>query len=644
MAFQLDPPRDLDAHLAWREELRTRAIKDGERVKRAIRQMCKDDSLWFMEAFCWLFEPRPRKLPDGRTAPNVIPFIAWPHQAPVIKSIEKNLGFCDIGIEKSRAEGASWIVLMEFLRRWLFFPMQQFGLVSRTELACDNSEDPDTPMWKLDWEIQRLPTWLRPAADMITRVTASHTLTNHENGSIIVGYAATGDLARGGRKTAFMMDEIAAEQWRKGGADKAAMESTQHVTDCRILVSTPGGPDGVYYDAMHQDSSMVKLVLDWRDNVSKNRGLYFIDQGEAKPVDVEQYGPLDPACVNAKEWADIKNKLEQRGYRLDDGKSRSPWYDKECLRVGATPKGIAQEVDRDYGGASSRFFDVGLIDKLLKASRPPVTRGEIDFDLSGHVPEWIERLDGRLLLWFKPDVNGRPPATRYIMGIDICMGTAGPKSSSSVITIMRRIDGVIVAQFATPRLVPADLADYAVALAKWFAGPGGEPAFMIWEDNGPGNQFRGRIVDLRWTGYDLIYYRTVAKKITGRKSQMPGWWSTLDLRREALSSFEMALRLGEMKLPSRDTLEEMKGYMNAAGGKVIHVAAAGEEDPSGAGENHGDRVVSAALCNWVRRSEHIPASVLEDHKQAPQVGNPLGSFAWRQEQARRSRVKAKSGW
>src|SRR5688572_23358855 len=109
--FYTQVPKDLEENLQYRKALRLRA--DGQpQVQAQLITACKHDVLFFFNAFCYLFEPRPRFFPDGRKKSNVIPFITWPHQDKAVLEILQHLGREDVGIIKSRGEGASWIAIL----------------------------------------------------------------------------------------------------------------------------------------------------------------------------------------------------------------------------------------------------------------------------------------------------------------------------------------------------------------------------------------------------------------------------------------------------------------------------------------------------------------------------------------------------
>src|SRR5262245_238593 len=116
MTFLELVPKDLASNLAYRVELRARAEKEPD-YRKAVTEACKHDSRYFCNSLAWIYEPRPR-IVDGKKLPHVIPFITWPHQDKAIRIITEHLGFKDIGVDKSRGEGASWIAVTLALHDW----------------------------------------------------------------------------------------------------------------------------------------------------------------------------------------------------------------------------------------------------------------------------------------------------------------------------------------------------------------------------------------------------------------------------------------------------------------------------------------------------------------------------------------------
>jgi hypothetical protein len=608
--FYSKVPKEYKDNLRFRRDLLSRAEGDTE-YQQALIQMCREDMLFFFNAFVWLYEPRPRRDSLGNPLPQVIPFISWPHQDIAIKLIDAALGFDDIGAEKSRGEGASWMALMTVLHRWLFFDMIAVGLVSRNELAVDNPEDPDSLMWKLDWELTKLPLWMAGELGVdYTRNLSKHVLKNLRNQSTITGYSAVGDVGTGGRKYVFVMDEMSKFP---RPADQEAMDSTGPVTDCRFVISTPKGADGAYYQIMHSDNEMVTVTLRWQDNISRNRGLFRLIKAtpaEQENPDIETFGGLKLQAVDSEKYElpseefkikffakDLK-RLSDRGYAVnDENKEWSPWYVKQCLRAGATPKSVAQEYDLDYGGSVSRFFNAAVIDRLIvETAVDPIYTGDIIVESSDFSSMFMSNPAGYLRIWC-PLYNHRypPKNTDYVVACDVAQGMGGVRSSNSTIVVVDRKSGYKVAEYACPTTPPEKLADIAIAMCLWFGGQT-DQAFLIWEDNGYGGTFRNRVLE---TSFRNFYYRGATDETSRKKTKKPGWNTNKKSKTEMLGQYSYALGEGLYINPSRSALTECKDYQLLPGGRIEHTSAASSEDPSGAGENHGDRVIADALANWV---------------------------------------------
>jgi hypothetical protein len=566
----------------------------------------------FFSAWCYLYEPRP-KIISGRKQPHVIPFIPWPHQEPVIREIDTYLGFEDIGLEKSRGEGASWIGILFSVRDWLFIDLAAVGLVSRNEKAADNPDDPDSLFWKIDWELTKLPKWMLPQD--FKRNLADHTLKNNDNGSTITAYSATGDVASGGRKRWFLKDELAKF---KPGEDRNAMASTQHVTNSRLIVSTPKGRTGVYAEIMHETSSMKKLVLDWRDNPSKNRGLYEYKDGKPVAVDpVNNPLPKNYCDPPDDEIRALLGRLKQKGFVLE-GKTRSPWYDHECDRPGATPQTIAQELDRDYGGSKHRVFLEGFFKQADAETKPPVIVGRLTYSGEDLVARFDKTPDGLLHLWLKLDVNNRPPEKLYVIGADPSYGLGGAFSNNSAACVIDAGSMEQVAEFAVHTMPPEDFAEFCIALAKWFHN-----AYLIFESNGPGFGYAKRLLR---RGYGNVYYRNDELKNSKSKQRKVGWWSSPDTKKIIIGEFDKTVRNGELKLHSDALVKECWQYV-VINGEIRNESEAASSDDVSQKHSHADRVIAAALSLHGIRDRPL---IKRDSESRVSDNPPYGTLAWRE--------------
>jgi hypothetical protein len=514
-------PKDPAENLRWRAELAKRGREDNA-VAASLRAQCATDLLFFINLFGYTYNPR-------KCGQEVLPFITWPFQDRALAVMEEVYGKDDLVIEKSRDMGATWLVLLLFTHRWLYWPHQALALISRSESLVERAGDPDALFSKLDFVLERLPPWLRPIG---VRRTELH-LENLDNGSCIDGYATTGNVLRGGRKTAALLDEFAAFELSQG---YAADSATQHATDCRYFNSTPGGAIGAFYDLAHKPG-MQKIRMHWSQHPEKAAGQY--------------KGP--------------------------DGKLRSPWYDKQCQRT-ASPALIGRDLDINYAGSVSQFFDSALLDRLLVTDvREPRETGRLEHGM------FVDSGD-ELSLWLKLENDAPPRHEGYVVGVDVATGTG---ATNSVASVVDRRTGEKVAELVTCRQSPETFAGTAVELAKWFNN-----AYLIWELNGPGSQFGKRVTVL---GYANVYYRQDEQYQARKMTDKPGWSASPQNKRVLMGEYAVALKESRFINRSREALQECRHVVYLPDGTVGNNLALAAADPSGARANHADRPTADAL-------------------------------------------------
>jgi hypothetical protein len=625
MDFYKQVPQELGPNLEYRVALRRRAAKDAG-FQQAMLTACKHDFLFFMGAWCWAYEPRPRMV-NGRPLPAMLPFVPWPHQVLAILEIKKNLGFEDVGVEKSRGEGMSWIAVLLALHDWLFEDMAKIGIVSSTEKKADNPEDPDSLGWKIDFSISKLPGWMTGVKDVDwKRNIDGHTWTNHKNGARIAAYSATGDVARGGRAKWFVMDELGSFP---RGPDKLALASTQHVTNSRLVISTPAGSEGAYYELMHSPSSMVRIKLDWTDNPIRNRGLYQFENG--KPVAVDPVN--NPLPENyADESKDLWSRLRRKGFKLE-GKVRSPWYDHECDRPGATPQSIAQELDRDYGGSMYRIFGHDFFKAAEEKVRAPLSQGVLTYNPETLEPEWDKTDDGPFHLWTELDHRNKPPKGQYVIGADISTGLGGSYTSNSVVHVLNLLTMEQVLEYSVNTVDPAEFADVCMALGHWF-----HKAYLAWEANGPGGQFTKRVQSKR---YPNVYFRKLFWRKSRKKTQEMGWWTDERTKEAMFGEMSRSVKHGELFLHSNMLVKECGQYVRI-NGKIEHVLEVNSNDDSSKGKSHGDRVI--AMCVALQAARDRPLAEVTRNKEENPDSPPPGTLAARQREYEDSLVKRGDEW
>jgi hypothetical protein len=547
-------PKDATANATWRREI-AKATANSRSARARLERMCADDLLFWLNTFCNVYEPR-------AVSETVLPFVTWGFQDECFTALDAELtAESDVGIEKSRTMSATWMVLAFYVWLFQFRPYMALGITSRDKNCVDRRGDPDSLFWKIDFLIDQQPEWLQSDVRSI-----GMNRENRRTHGAISGEEATPDMFRSGRRRSIFMDEIGAFQLRDG---YAAMNATQAATNVRIAASTPKGAVGAFYDAMHSaDSTALAMRLHWRDHPLYNRGLYTFENGRLVY--------LDSACQYQASYPFVT-----------DGKVRSPWYDRECKRLGANDTLISQELDICYLGSGSPFFGTALLERVFHRDvRAPLKIGNIETVGSG--VRFVEDSRGSLRLWFYPDPSGNPPHDRdYGMGIDVSEGTG---ATPSVVAIVDRRTAAQVGEYADAHVTPERFSEKVKQLGEWFCGPSG-PAYAKWESNGPGRPFGIRLRDL---GYGNCFMRMGARGSRYQGNEIAGWAATQAGVRDILTELRRALESGDYTLRSQYALDDCRLIVYAPGG-IAHLHALATRDPSGARENHADYARGHAL-------------------------------------------------
>lgn len=602
-------PKDIAKNLRWRQRVRRAAHADLE-LQADLKQACFEDVLFFFNFAGWCYEPR--------ASWKVRPFVTWPHQDPAIVAMDEAITHAEeteepttVVADKSRGQGATWIFLLVFLRRWLRDPLFTAGVVTRNEKLVDSLRNPDALMWKIGWELEMLPRWLLPKGWNAGkhRSLTDHSILNPETGATIVGEAATGDIGRGGRRTVWGLDEFGAFAEERLGIDYKVLDSVNHNTNCKIIVSTHHGDQGAYYEiATEEPSTSIKVILDWKDNPTQNRLMYRYAKGLTFAVRNEEAAEV-AGYTEACRRQGIYDRLSRRGFKLDG--IRSPWYDAKCMEAGATPRGIAQELDRNPHGAAPKLFDSETIASVkAKCCLPPLLRGRLVYDsetLEMRPPYVAQSDSGELRLWVQPDSLGQMPRGKYKIGIDISSGTAGTHTSNSVACVINTFTGEQVAEWVSNAMIPSKFAQICAILGHWF-----DKAELIPEANFGAGFLRVLIDEL---AYPNLYYRENEIEGIHKKTKKPGFWTgSDDIKFKLLEQLQIGMAEGAFTPRSKELLEECPEY-EWKNGRIVHVGSARTTDEGSKGKAHGDRVIAAAIAwfgcaedCWADREEQVLAA------------------------------------
>lgn len=511
-------------------EFRKRMIRWGAASKENARDlwvMCSRDILFWINTFCITHDPRLNE--------PLIPFVTYEFQDETIAKIEDAIiDGHDLLIEKSRAQGASWMCVLVFLHQFIFRNNRSFLMSSSKEDKVDKRGDPSSLMYKMDLVLKYIPGWLRPS---MTRNKLA--FRNEDNGSTIDGESTNGDIGRGGRNTATLHDEFTQVM-----EDVKVLAATAYNTNCRIFNSTYNfrGTNCVFYDLAQKMPPEHKLRLHWTQHPVMAKGLY-------------------------KDAA---------------GNHRSPYYDFQVSRAHSAAE-IAIELDIDPLGAASGYFNQALIDELKAKCMPAIVRGEIVREQDTNKLKFIEIASGMWRLWRLPNEDGKWDG-EFSIGADVSFGKG---ATNSTLSIIDKKTGEKVASAASSTVEPHKWAEHAVNAARWWNN-----AYLIWEANGPGRIFGDNVIEL---GYRNIYYRQKRQTIGKDSTEVYGWQNNQGGLIDLLGEYQKALRTGAYKNYCKDALTECLQYAFNKNGALQHGGAVNSVDPSGARDNHGDMVVADAL-------------------------------------------------
>lgn len=593
--FYKNVPKTLVANLEYRLNLRKKAQKDAG-LRRAIITACRHDILYFLNAWCLIIEPRTRFDSRGHKKAKVFPFITWEHQDYWFPKVREALGVRNVTVEKCRGEGWTWFECLAALQDFLFNENTPVGLVSSTEDKSD-SQSIGSIMGKIDWELTKLPTWMtglkgrdRNNPKDWYRNAADHALINVRYGNQITAFAASPDTGRGDRFSWFGLDEHASDDWKKENKDERVLEALGGTTDSILSISTPKGAFGAFHRLVHAPSSDLKVTIDWRDNPSKNPGLYKLVNDVPVAVDPEK-NPLHPDYnPPTKEIIDLLSRLRKRGYDLDS-KTRSPWLDRECDRGTSNPQNVAQEIERDYGGSVARIFGQQCLQVAEESARPPDIYGMLSvYDDLSYSFDRVE--NGAFLLWCQLDIHNKPPFRQYVVCADVASGDGGDYCSNSAIIVIDMSTGEQVMEFVSKTIKPPDFADRAIAIAKWFHN-----AFLAWEHMGPGASFTKQV---RERGYGHCFERETLDKFTRKTTRKLGFDNRGAAREALFGDLEREVRTGGVIIRSKYLAEELSQYIRNDRGKIQHVSVNGDDAA------HGDRVIAFGVGLQALKTRPLP--------------------------------------
>ena len=561
----------LKDHIEYRVRVRRWCEESDENKAQAIA-WCKESPLFWFNTFVWTYRQRVVEK-DGtqrsvrRNESRHVPFCTWVVQDEAIMAIIDAVnGGYDLGIDKSREMGASWLVLGTFHWLWLFEKEINLGEMSRkAELVDDKSSD--SLFWKHDYINRYLPPWMLPEIDR------SHMrIMNRTNGSQIVGETTGPNAGQAARCVAFLVDE--ASRLREFEQVYRALADT---CSTRIPTSTPNGP--THFSKVVTDGSIKVERMGWWRHPEKSRDLR---------IGPHPKRPTEKAIL-------------------------SDWYIRECARRSA--RDVAENLDIDHTAAGAQFFDRNtLVRHEHEFAKEPSHTGMVRFKRtrrSKNLTAALANLDhdavefvpgagkNKLKVWgglteTETGLMMLPQDRNYVLGCDISQGL---EASESTAVGIDNNTGEQVVELAVADQSPDEFATSVALLGLWMGGRRGL-AFVGWESNGVGQRFGRELV--RRIAYPWYLRQRDDKNVGAKVSQKLGWTSSTEAKIDILGELDRAQATDQFITRSKKLLDQEDSYVwyenrVGVGPGLIESAT------SDARALHGDVVIGAAIAQYCRR-------------------------------------------
>jgi hypothetical protein len=246
-----------------RLKLEEKCTKAGEQYQKAIIERCRNDFTFFINYWCWIYDPRMPEI--GLSAK--LPFIMYPAQERILKHVELCYRTRQSSIiDKSREAGISWGVCALLTHHWLFVPGFSVILGSEKEEKVDMLGSTQPLMGKIRYLLYNLPPWMRPRdfrGELPSKIYDNYRrITNPEINSEIKGEAGL-NIGRSGRASMVVIDES-----QDLSHPEAVDEALESVMNCRIDIGTPKGMN--HFGKKRWSGTVLVESIHWYDDPRKN--------------------------------------------------------------------------------------------------------------------------------------------------------------------------------------------------------------------------------------------------------------------------------------------------------------------------------------------------------------------------------------
>ncbi len=283
-------PTNIRENLLFRIELH-KLLATDKKAQQVYLQMCRSYIPIVFSTTFFTYNPQEDAGKDN------LPFILRPAQIPAVET----LNWCidkksDVGLNKTRKQGASELCCKLFSAKCLLEQGRHFIVGSRVKDLVDNFGDPTTLFAKIDNVFDCLPSWWKKLCGYNPKINRKDmVLSIPETNSSFAGLTTNESFAAGSRGTALLLDEF-------GRVDYSIAESIEgsvhDVSNCVIYSSTHWLGRGHTFNKCLEKETTKIISLLWYDNPEEAEGLYTTQSvGEVELIDVDYYRRNHPEVL-----------------------------------------------------------------------------------------------------------------------------------------------------------------------------------------------------------------------------------------------------------------------------------------------------------------------------------------------------------
>jgi hypothetical protein len=559
-------PKTIAANLEYRDRLLSKAQSDTQ-LQADLIAVCTKSPLYWMNTFAWAYRPK-MICADGieRSAgitwtdergikqivpPADQPVLTWPAQDHFVTELVDSMRQGGMAlVPKSREQGATLLLMLVCTWGLLFWERFSALCISRREDLVENLTE-DSLLGKTHYALSKLPPWMMPGK--ITRTVRPIKTVCEARGSMILGESANIDVGQSRRVNLVVVDEAA--RFPHGGG--TLLKSIASVGACTVLASTPAGPGTVFskmcLKQTTEPSDRVKmLTLSYADSPTHGSGREWV---------IDEDGTIT-GTVGAGYW-------ETPAFKLAREQTPSPRDWRENWLIGHDTSGLL-------------VLNSTALGRLREGVRAPRIGRLVEGDTG--LTAFVEHDRGRLFLWEEPRTD-----TNYVIGCDFGQGV---EQANTVLAVMDRGTGVVVAEYVDPAIDAWECVPIAWELGEWYGGDCGL-ALVVHEANGPGVGF-GREMEKQ------VYWRLYRQRaeqsrgVKGKSTKQTGWVSTPARKEIAFSQLNKALCSGEFVTYSEAGIDDMAAWLYDEHGRIV--CGKHRDETTGAQARHGDRAIAYMLC------------------------------------------------